>query len=97
MQGLAHSAGACKQLLGHCLDLLAQTNGIQIHAEHVNTAVQLLQAAEVLLAFLDLQRSNDGLQLSQQRIGGRLKGLTIVIDALQVAGVACQLATYGKE
>ena len=42
VQSLAHSAGACKQLLGHCLDLLAQTNGIQIHAEHVNTAVQLL-------------------------------------------------------
>ena len=28
VQGLAHSAGACKQLLSHGLDLLAQTNGI---------------------------------------------------------------------
>ena len=70
------------------LDLLPQTDGIQIHAEHVGTAVQSFQAAEVLLAFLDLQGVDDGLQLSQQRIGRDLEGLAVVVDALQVAGIA---------
>ena len=90
MQGSADSAGACEQLLGHGLDLLAQTNGVQVHAEDVGAAVQSLQAGEVLLAFLDLQGVDDGLQLSQQRIGRDLEGLAVVVDALQVAGIACQ-------
>ena len=81
VQGLAHSAGACEQLLGHGLDLLAQTNGIQVNTEHIGAAVQLLQAAEVLLAFLDFQWSHDCLQLSQQRIGGGLESLTVIVDA----------------
>ena len=55
MQGLAHCAVTGVQLLDHALDLFAQTNGVQIHTEHIGTAVQSLQAAEVLLAFLDLK------------------------------------------
>lgn len=90
MQGLAHCAVTGVQLLDHALDLFAQTNGVQIHTEHIGTAVQSLQAAEVLLAFLDLQGADDGLQFSQQRIGRDLEGLAVVVDALQVAGIACQ-------
>ena len=52
MQGLAHCAVTSVQLLDHALDLFAKTDSVQVHAEHVGTAVQSLQAAEVLLAFL---------------------------------------------
>ena len=90
MQGLADCAVTGVQLLDHTLDLLAQTNGVQVHTEHIGTAVQSLQAAEVLLAFLDLQGVDDGLQFSQQRIRRDLEGLAVVVDALQVAGIACQ-------
>ena len=90
MQGLADCAVASVQLLDHALDLLTQTDRIQVHTEDVGAAVQVLQAAEVLLAFLDFQRSHDGLQLGQHRIGRDLKGLAVVINALQVAGIACQ-------
>ena len=45
MQGLAHCAATGVQLLDHALDLFAQTDGIQVHTEHVGTAVQSLQAA----------------------------------------------------
>ena len=90
VQGSADSAGACEQLLGHGLDLLAQTDGVQVHAEDIGAAVQSLQAGEVLLAGFHLQGSHDGLQLSQQRVSGDLEGLTVVVDALQVAGIACQ-------
>ena len=90
MQGGADSAGACEQLLGHGLDLLAQTDGIQIHAKDIGTAVQSLQAGEVLLTGLHLQGSHDGLQLSQHRVSRDLEGLAVVVDALQVAGIACQ-------
>ena len=84
MQGLADCAVAGVQLLDHALDLLAQADSVQINAEDIGTAVQLLQAAEVLLALFDFQGSDDGLQLSQQRIGRDLKGLAVVINALQV-------------
>ena len=83
MQGSADSAGACEELLGHGLDLLAQTDGVQVHAEDIGAAVQSLQAGEVLLAFLDLQGVDDGLQLSQKRIGRDLEGLTVVVDAFR--------------
>ena len=90
MQGSADSAGACEQLLGHGLDLLAQTDGVQIHAEDIGAAVQSLQAGEVLLASFHLQGSHDGLQLSQQRVSGDLEGLAVVVQTGQVAGIACQ-------
>ena len=83
MQGLAHCAVTGVQLLDHALDLLAQTDGVQIHTEHVGTAVEVLQAAEVLLTFLDLQGIDDGLQLGQQRIGRDFEGLAVVVDALR--------------
>ena len=74
MQGLAHSAGAVIQLGHHALDALAQAGGIQIHAEHILTAVKLLQAAHILGALFHLQRRHDGLQLLQQVSGEGSKG-----------------------
>lgn len=90
MQGLADSAVASVQLLDHAFDLLTQTDLIQVDTEDVSAAVQILQAAEVLLPFLDLQRGHDGLQLSQHRIGRDLESLAVVIDTLQVAGITGQ-------
>ena len=90
MQGLAHCAVTSVQLLDHALDLFAQTDGVQIHAEHIGTAVQSLQAAEVLLAFLDLQRSHDGLQFCQQWVGRWLEWLQVIIQCLEITGITCQ-------
>ena len=81
MQGLANCTGAGVQFGHHAFDLLTQADGIQVHAEHIGAGIQLLQAAEVLLAFLNFQRSNDLLQLGQQRIGRGGKGVACIIDA----------------
>ena len=69
MQGLANGAGTGIQLGRHALNALAQSGGVQIHAKHVLTALQLLQAAHILGALLDLQRGHNGLQLFQQGVG----------------------------
>ena len=90
VQGTADSTGTGVQLLGHTLNLLAQTHGIQVNAEHIGTGKQGVQAAEVLLPFLHFQTGNDGLKLCQQRIGRGLKGIAGIIDAPQIAGIASQ-------
>ena len=90
MQGLADSAGAGVQLGHHALDLLAQACLIQVDAKDVLAGVQGFQAAEVLRALLDFQRGHDGGQLCQQRIGRGLERLALVVDALDVAGIAGQ-------
>ena len=88
MQGLADSAGAGVQFSNHAFDLFTQAQFVDVNTEHIGTSVQSLQAGEVLLASLDLQRSNDRLQLSQQRIGRGSKCVACIVDALQVTGIA---------
>ena len=91
MQGLADSAGTCVQLSDHAFDLLAQTDGIQIHAKDIGAGIQGLQAAEVLLAFLDFQTCNGLLQLGQQRIGRGSECIACIIDTLQVNRPSCAM------
>ena len=82
MQGPAHGAGAGIQLGRHALDALAQSGSVQVHAEHVDAAVELLQAAHVLGALLDLQRGHDGLQFFQQGVGRGLEGPPGIVHPL---------------
>ncbi len=90
MQRPAHRPGACEQFRGHPFDAPAQSRRVQIHAEHVLPAKQLLQAGEVLLPFLHFQRRHDCPQLLQQRIRGGLEFFALVVDAPDIPGISRQ-------
>ena len=81
MQSLADCAGTGVQFCHHALDRLAQAQCVDVNTEHIGTGIQSLQAAEVLRAFLDFQRSHDLLKFSQQGIGGGGECVACIIDA----------------
>ena len=70
MQGLAHSAGACVQLLDHALDLLAQTDSVQVHAEHVGTAVQSRRTGSTCAAAVFLRKAKPRCGKAKRSAGG---------------------------
>ena len=88
MQGGSHGPGAGEELLHHAFDAVAETSLVEVDGKDVLAAVESAQTAPVLVLPADLQRRHDGLQLTEQRVGRRLEGLTTVVDALQVTGIA---------
>ena len=90
MEGGSHGTFAGIKLLHHTLYLLAKAGSIEVEAEHVGTAVQVMQATVVLVGLANLQWCHDGLQLSEHGVGRWLEGSAVVLDSFQVAGIASQ-------
>ena len=61
MQRGAYGTLASVELLDHALNLVAKASLIEVEAEDVLAAVELLQRTPVLIGLANLQRGNDSL------------------------------------
>ena len=88
MQDAAHGAGAREEFFHHALNPFAESGLIQVQAEDVLPAVKGFQATVILILPADFQWGHDGLQFGEHRVRRGLEGGTVVLDALQVPGIA---------
>ena len=90
VQRLSYGTLASEEFLHHALNLLTESSFVEIQTEHILAGIELLQTGIVLISLAYLQRSHDGLEFCQQWVGRWLKWLQVVIQRLQITGIASQ-------
>ena len=88
MERCADGTGGGVELAHHALDLLAQSGFVEVEAEDVLAREELAQGAPVLIGLAHFEWGDDGHQLVEHGVGRRTEGTAVVVDALQIAGVA---------
>ena len=82
MQRLANGALASEKLTHHAFDLLAKASLVEVQTENVVAAIELVQAAPVLIGLANLEWGDYGLQFAQHGVGRWFEGRAIVLNAL---------------
>ena len=90
MEGLADGSVAGKEFFDHAFNLLAETGFIEIETEDIAAAVESLQRTPILIGLANLKGSHNGLKFGKHGIGRWLERSAVVLDALQIAGIACE-------
>ena len=69
MERSPDGTGACKELADHPLDALSESGLVEVNTEDILTAVESLDATDILVSLADGQRSHDSLKLGEQWVG----------------------------
>ena len=69
VERLADSTGTGVEFLDVALNLLAEACLIEVEAEDILAAVELVQRTPVLIGLANLERGDDGLQLGEHGVG----------------------------